>query len=437
MTLSRREALAAGAGGAALLLGGCARLTPLAREGAGPGASFDRFDPETAMLRRLTVEPAGEDRALLRAVGREAFVGRLLDASEPEPVGLTLRLRRMDGLWLDPVTAMDVPKERVIEDLQAAAILRATYGANPLRERVASFLAEHFNVSARKGDGAFYRGTEERLIREGGMGSFPALLAGVARGPAMLAYLDNDANRKGHPNENFARELLELHTLGVDGGYTQRDVQEVARCFTGWTVERRFLRPRGAFRFDESVHDGGAKTVLGRAIAPGGVEQGKAVLGMLASHPATGRHLARRLTLFLTGSPHPATEARAAEAYRASGGEIRATVGAIVRSEHLREAEPALRRPADLLVASLRATGAETDGGAALRGHLRAMGQPPYEWPMPDGYPVGGREWGSGMLARWTFAHALAHGRIEGTSVRTGDPSALALDLAGPEFQWT
>ena len=176
----------------------------------------------------------------------------------------------MDGLWLDPVTAMDVPKERVIEDLQRAAILRPTYGANPLYERVASFWAEHFNVAARKGDGAFYRGSEERLIRAGALGSFPDLLGSIARAPAMLGYLDNDANRKGHPNENFARELLELHTLGVDGGYTQRDVQEVARCFTGWTVEKRFLRPKGGFRFDPEVHDGGGKDGAGASHRAGG-----------------------------------------------------------------------------------------------------------------------------------------------------------------------
>lgn len=418
-----------------MMLGGCARLTPLAAETPSvfPRGELDR---ETVLLRRLAVEPDAELRRELKETGREALTGRLLDATEAEPLGLTLRLRRMDGLWLDPVTAMDVPRERVIEDLQAAAILRPTFGANPLYERTASFWAEHFNVSARKGDGAFYRGSEERLIRKGAMGPFPDLLRAIARGPAMLGYLDNDANRKGHPNENFARELLELHTLGVDGGYSQKDVQEVARCFTGWTVETRFLRAKGAFRFDESVHDEGTKTVLGHRIGAGGAEEGEEVLRILGSHPATGQHLARRLTLFLCGTPSAAVEGEMGRAFLQSRGDVRAMLRPLLVSEHFVEAPPVLRRPADLVVASLRATGAQTDAGGALRGYLRAMGQPPYEWPMPDGYPVAGREWHSGLLARWSFAHALAHGKIEGTSLKTDDEAGLALALAGPEFQW-
>lgn len=432
MKLSRREALAAA--GAGLLSTGCARVTPLAGASHGPQA---KLDGDERLLRRLTTEPISADRERLKVEGREAFVESLLRAEAPESTALTLRLRPMDGLHLDPVTAMDLPRERVLEGLQAAAILRATYGANPLHERMTLFWGEHFNVYARKGDGTFYRGTEEAILREHALGSFPEMLAAIARAPAMLAYLDNDANRKGHPNENFARELMELHTLGVEGPYTQRDVQEVARAFTGWTVETRFLHAKGRFRFDESVHDDGPKSVLGETVRPGGEEEGVEIVDRLARHPATAARLARRLTAYFHGASDAETERRAAHAYLASGGEIRATLRPILLSPQLRESPPFLRRPLDLVVAAVKAAGAETDAGAPLRAHLKAMGQPLYEWPMPDGYPLAERAWSAGFLPRWNFAHAFAHGEIDGTSLPEGTrASELAAALAAPEFQW-
>ncbi|RYG79781.1 DUF1800 family protein, partial [bacterium] len=295
VTLSRREALLAAG---AATLAGCARVTPLAREASTQAGPAAELTSEERLLRRLVTEPTPSDRALLRSEGRDRFVAAILRADAEESSNLVLRLRHLDGLHLDPVTAMDLPKERVLNDLQQGAILRATYGANPLLERMVLFWGEYFNVYARKADATFYRGEEERILRAHALGSFPAMVAAIAKAPAMLAYLDNDANRKGHPNENFARELMELHTLGVEGPYAQRDVQEVARAFTGWTVETRFLRPRGHFRFDEDAHDSGAKTVLGEPIPSGGVEEGETIVARLARHPATATRLARRLTRY-------------------------------------------------------------------------------------------------------------------------------------------
>ena len=430
MTLTRREALAA----TGLLAAGCARVTPLAREADGPAPELDA---DEKLLRRLTTEGTKADRERLRSGGREAFVENLLRADSEEPTALALRLRPLDGIHLDPATAVDLPRERILEGLQTAALLRATFGANPLRERMVLFWGEHFNVYARKGDGAFFRGTEEAILREHSLGSFPELLGKIAEAPVMLAYLDNDANRRGHPNENFARELMELHSLGANGPYTQRDVQEVARAFTGWTVEDRFLRPKGRFRFDEDVHDAGPKTILGTPLKTTGADQGREIVARLALHPATAARLAKRLTLFFHGAEDPATEAQAEKAFLASKGDLRATLRPILMSPRLTESPPFLRRPLDLLVASLRATGAETDAGPGLRAHLKAMGQPLYEWPMPDDYPLAERAWSAGLLPRWSFAHALAHNGIDGTTLPAGsDPARLALALAAPEFQW-
>ena len=434
--MNRREVLlGAGVGAGLVALAGCAKLTPLAQA---PKVA-EGVDRETIRLRRLGIEPGAEDLAKLRRLGVEAFTERLLEADLSETDALSLRLRPIDALGVDGVTQMDLPRERVIEGLQTAAILRGAYGANQLLERLTIFWGEHFNVYARKGDGAFYRGgIEEALVRKHALGLFPELLMGFAKAPGMLAYLDNPSNLKGDPNENFARELMELHSLGVEGPYSQRDVQEVAKAFTGWTLETRFLRPKGTFRFDEEAHERGARVVLGETVPAGGVKQGEAIVARLALHPATAAHLARRLTLFFLGSPHPEIAAKAAEAFLKSRGDLRATLRPILMSEAMADAPPVLRRPFDALVASIKATGAETDAGAALRGHLRAMGQPLYEWPMPDGYPLAERAWGSGLIPRWNFARALAHGEISGTTIAEGlDPHETALRLASPEFSWS
>jgi hypothetical protein len=225
-------------------------------------------------------------------MGREAFVDEQLhptDASEPQI--LTLRLRGMVGEARDSGAwdLQDLPERDVLRQLSQAALLRAVYSHWQLRERLVDLWTNHFNIYARKNRGAYYTPTDQaNVIRAHALGTFPDLLRASARSPAMLGYLDNEANRKGVPNENYARELLELHTLGVNGGYTQRDVREVARCLTGWTIEDRFLRRRGTFRFAAERHDNGEKIVLGHRIPAGGGEgDGERVLDIVCAHPST------------------------------------------------------------------------------------------------------------------------------------------------------
>jgi uncharacterized protein (DUF1800 family) len=211
---------------------------------------------------------------------------------------------------------------------------------------------------------------------------------------------------------------MELHTLGVHGGYTQKDVQEVARCLTGWTVEQRFLRRRGAFRFDASRHDDGPKTVLGVKIPAGGGERdGERVLEILAAHPSTARFLARKLCRYFLGAEGTPWEAKLAAIYTKTGGDIRAMLRPLLLSEELLAAPPILKRPFDFMVSALRALSADTDGGKPLQEHLSRMGQPLYQWPMPDGYPDRTASWTGSLLARWNFALALSAGEVSGTRV--------------------
>jgi uncharacterized protein (DUF1800 family) len=363
---------------------------------------------------------------------------------------------------MNSVEMEDLHREEIVRQLQQAALLRAVYGANPLKERMVDFWSDHFNVFGRKETVAWRKGSdEESVVREHALGKFPEMLRASARSPAMLAYLDNEQNRSGHANENYARELMELHTLGVDGGYSQRDIQEVARCFTGWTVENRFLRRKGTFRFDEDRHDDGEKTVLGEPIPAGGGERdGDRVLEIVSTHPSTARFLAKKLTIYFLGRRSESVERSIARAYTRTGGDIRAMLRPILLSDELLQGRPILKRPLDLVASALRALDGTTDGGSAIQAHLAAMGQAPYEWPMPDGYPVKPTAWSGSMLPRWNFAFALASGRIRGTELEGGGLSreeqveallgvrpsfdllaaverdGLGVALAAPEFQW-
>lgn len=468
MEVSRRKVLQSGLGvGAAIGLGnaisGCgavtARMVAPRREVELPEL---KRSPEIAFLDRTSFGSTDADLKRYREEGKEATIKRLLAANEEEPIALTAMLHKFDVLRMESVELFDLPKARVVDQLQAAAIVRATYSTNQLQERMVDFWSNHFNVFALKGDGAFYKGRQEQdSVRKHAMGNFRDLLASVSESVSMITYLDSDRNEKGRPNENFAREILELHTLGVDGGYSQKDIQEVARCFSGWMVETRHFRPKGEFRFEIEKHDQGEKLVLGKKIPAGfGLEDvvgstdqhrdhPGGVYDILAAHPATARHLARKLVAWFAGDRDEALEKQVAAAYLQSKGDIRSTIRPILESDFLVSGPPRVRRPFEFLVASLRRANAQTAGDGPLQEHLRSMGQAMYEWPMPDGYPIDARSWAGSMVPRWKFAHALASDAIRGTNIHLADLSLptdflasakpevrFAAYLSAPEFQW-
>jgi uncharacterized protein (DUF1800 family) len=429
--LSRREAL--GALGAATLAAGCAPIAARVR----PKAAASDFalpktdvDPGVRLFARAGFGHRPGDLKDYAERGHRATVERLLRADEADDPALTMQILRLEVFRTNALDQSDLLTEReAMGQLQRAAILRAVYGPNPLQERLADFWTNHFCIYGRKGQAKFRLGSDtSEVIRKNALGKFPDMLRASAHSPAMLGFLDAEANRKGSPNENYARELLELHTLGVNGGYTQRDIQEIARCFTGWTLEDRFLRRRGTFRFDPDRHDPGAKEVLGHRIpAGGGKEDGDRVLDIVASHPSTARYLAEKLCLAFVGERSSSLEERLAEDYRKTGGEIRTMMRTLLVSDEFRDGPPILKRPLDLVAGALRALDGTTDGGAGIHAHLAAMGQPLYEWPMPDGYPTDTQTWAGAMLPRWNFAFALGAGTIEGTSLSLASLGTPAL----------
>jgi uncharacterized protein (DUF1800 family) len=345
---------------------------------------------------------------------------------------------------------MDKRPARIVGELQAARMLRAVITERQLQEVMVDFWLNHFNVFSGKGELRWYLTDWERtVIRPHALGRFPALLRASARHPAMLFYLDNwlstrpDWVVRGGPNkgrlaglnENYARELMELHTLGVDGGYTQRDVTEVARAFTGWTIDRP--RQDARFVFRSATHDSGAKVVLGRTFRGGGERDGEAILDLLARHPSTARFLAGKLVRrFVADEPPPALVERVALRYQETNGDIRAMLRVIFASPEFVAPDAVgakIKKPTEFVVSAVRAVGATPDarGAFALARASAEIGEGLYEAQPPTGYPDRAEAWVNPgtLLARMNFALALTEGRVPGVRV---DVEAL---VAGADRQ--
>ena len=383
--------------------------------------------------------------------------------------------------------------QRIMAELHASRILRAVYSERQLQEVMVNFWTNHFNVFAGKGADRWLLISYDRdTIRPNAMGKFSDLLTSTAESPAMLFYLDNfqsvsptvqtpfgpgqrrqrdrmfglmmggrantqagrpnpqdrEIGRNAPPtnpqrqrrgiNENYARELMELHTLGVDGGYTQKDVQEVARCFTGWTIfaprgggaaaaalmGQAARREPGTFFFNPRVHDEGEKIVLGHKIpAGGGIKDGLMVLDILANHPSTAKYISTKLVrYFVTDNPPAALVDRAAAAFARSKGDIQETLRAIVTSPEFNSPDAyraKIKRPFELTISAIRSLGAETNGGPQLHQWIARMGEPLYGYQTPNGYSDLAESWVNtgGLLERMNFGLALASNRIPGTRV--------------------
>jgi uncharacterized protein (DUF1800 family) len=349
-------------------------------------------------------------------------------------------------------------RREVLEDLNAQKILRAIYSDRQLEEVMTDFWFNHFNVFAGKGATAIYLTEYERdVIRPHVLGKFRDLLGATAKSPAMLFYLDNwqsaaantptvrAALRRGEKtqarglNENYGRELMELHTLGVDGGYTHQDVIEVARCFTGWTIRKP--RRGGGFAFDPRLHDTGKKLVLGHVIAHGGERDGEEVLDILASHPSTARFISTKLARrFVSDDPPPSLVERAAARFRETDGDIREVVRTIITSPEFFAAaanRAKVKTPFEFVVSAVRSMGGDVHNAMPLAQAIRQLGEPLYLCQPPTGYADRAGAWvNTGtLLNRMNFAVAFAGGRLRGVEPGADAGEAAALILGSPEFQ--
>ncbi|MEX1186402.1 MAG: DUF1800 domain-containing protein [Gemmatimonadaceae bacterium] len=346
----------------------------------------------------------------------------------------------------------------VVTDLQSAKVARAVASERQLQEVMTDFWFNHFNVFIRKGGPQpFYMRAYEQGIRERAFGNFRDLLGFVAKSPAMLFYLDNARSMadSGRPtlarirpraqrmrqglNENYGRELLELHTLGVDGGYTQQDVIEVARALTGWTI--RPPQEGGGFIFRPVMHDAAPKTVLGHTLPGGrGIEDGEDVLDIVARHPSTARYIATKLARrFVSDTPSTALIDRAAATFTRTDGDIREVLRTIIQSPEFFAASAyrsKVKSPFEVVVSAARALGAEPDPTPRTAGAVALLGQPLFAHQAPNGYPETGAAWintGS-ILNRINFGLAAAAGRLPGLSAENS-PIDAQLSAAPREQQ--
>ena len=326
---------------------------------------------------------------------------------------------------------------RITVQTAQARLLRAVESPRQLEEVMVDFWFNHFNVFSGKGlDRALVNSYERDAIRPNAMGRFRDLLGATAKHPAMLFYLDNWTSigadvvpgrrpgagpkaRASGLNENYARELMELHTIGVDGGYSQKDVTELARMLTGWSFDPRALaREEQGFRFDTARHDVGAKEWLGHHVDASGQGEGEFALDVLASHPATAQRVSYQLAqYFVQDAPPPALVARLAKRFIESGGDIRAVLRTLFASPEFMA--PAafgakFKTPYQFVVSAVRATGLPVGGVRPLMATLNQLGMPLYGCPTPDGYKNTQAAWlnPDAITRRIGFANTLASGRL-------------------------
>ncbi|HZM21043.1 MAG TPA: DUF1800 family protein [Anaerolineales bacterium] len=422
MTISRRDFLKLGAlVTASAALSSCA---PVYRRLGGelptvPWAPLDAQDFLT--LNRLTFGPRVEERARFQEIGLEAWVEEQLAFESINDLDCEILLRpfktlRMEANEIEAVTNQlfdSYDRERPAHELRQGTLLRQIYSRRQLYELMVEFWSDHFNIYIEKGNCFYLKTVDDReVIREHALGSFRDLVWGSAHSPAMMIYLDNQANEKSAPNENYARELMELHTLGVDGGYTQQDVMELARCLTGWNVKDHFWL--GDFVFKEDLHDIGTKNVLGLTISNSGVREAEQIIETLVTHPSTARFIATKLTRrFIADEPPQEMIEKAAQTFLSTNGDIKAVLRVILL-DGLPLAQPKYKRPANFVLSALRMTNTETDG-VAIHDHLLRMGQLYFNWPTPDGYPDRSESWQGNLMPRWQFAFGLIRNEMNGT----------------------
>jgi len=391
-------------------------------------------NPEKTEASKMSPAPAAMQNEMQMDAKKED--ASRMPANRPQDTGAPMA--KPDGSAAPKPTPAPKNPQMVVTELQRAKLLRAVYSERQLFEVMVDFWENHFSIFANKDDDRYLLTSYDRdTIRPFAMGRFRDLLGATAHSPAMLFYLDNwrssvprpyaatkdkPAGVDGGFNENYARELMELHALGVNGGYTQKDVQEVARCFSGWTIQKP--NEQGLFLYRPGLHDDGEKIVLGHKILPGGgMADGERVLDILATQPATARFIATKLARrFISDEPPQPVIDRAAAVFLKTDGSIRETLRAIITAPEFfspKTYRAKMRSPFEYVAAALRALNAETDGDRPVLDAIGRMGQPVFGRITPDGYADRADQWLSSgaMIARFNFASALATNRLKGTKI--------------------
>lgn len=399
-------------------------------------------DPRLRLVRRATMGLTAADVAAVKQDGYQQWLNDQVHYADIDDTDMDAAIAARYPLLSQTATQLSTANAGTVQNqLQEATIYRAAFSKRQLYERMVEFWSDHFNISITKV--GYLKVVDDReVIRKYALGKFSDLLWASAHSGAMLAYLDQTQSRVGAPNQNYAREIMELHTLGVNGGYTQTDVAELSRVLTGWTTTGA-----GDFFFNAARHDFGAKTVLGTtipasspAVGAAAVSEGEQMLKLLASHPSTATFIATKLLKWLL-TPEPTTSQinTIAGVFRATKGDIKLVVRAILNDAWVGNAPAKFKRPFHHVVSSLRATQPAVASTSGMRGQLNIVGQQLFFWETPDGYPDTVEYWSGNIEPRWSFATTMST-QNSATSVQlstaaylSGSPAA-AIDKIDTDY---
>ena len=442
-----------------------ANANPGDEERSGTG---EKSDDEEASLGREQRRQAELRIQELLQLPADRRMEELLAMTPPERQSLSASLRGatrerfvedMNARNRETILALGNPQQVVQRELIQGKLLRATYSERQLQEVMTDFWFNHFNVFIGKSADRYLLTSYERdVIRPHAMGKFEELLVATAKSPAMLFYLDNwvsvgpdsdvgkgvgkngykkrgDKNpperqakgKRNGLNENYGRELMELHTLGVNGGYSQKDVTEVARVFTGWTLKQP--QDGEVFSFEERMHEPGEKQVLGHRIKANGEKEGVEVLHILAHNPSTAKFICGKLaTRFVSDNPPPALLEEMTKTFLKKDGDIREVLKTMLRSQDFwsdTNYRAKVKTPLEFVVSALRASDAQVKDASDIARQLQGMGMPLYGMQPPTGYSMKAETWVSSaaLLGRMNFALALTSDRVKGTKVTSKEPT--------------
>ncbi len=396
-------------------------------------------EPDLAalLLSRAAFGARPGDVEAVRAMGEAEWIEQQLDFQAIDNSDIVRRIEEsLLTIAMTPEQLLDLDERgRAVVELHAATLYHMIFSPRLIHESLVEFWSDHFNIDQEQGLCYYFKTVDDRdVIRPNAISTFKQILSASAHSPAMLNYLNNDVSTKGRPNENYGREIMELHSQGVAVNgypYTEEDVKEVARCLTGWSWDRRQgSQTRGRFEYRAGDHDNGAKTVLGQFIpASQGIQDGNDVLDILVNTEAAPKFIATKMVRrYVTDDPlgqTPDLVDKVVQAYTLSGGDVAQMMRTILHSDEFANSfghyGGRLSRPVDLTARTLRSLGVTVDDvGANIRsgfrnivgnrGFLTAMGHVPFHWPTPDGYPDVKVNWTASatMLARWNLGLAAA-----------------------------
>jgi Protein of unknown function (DUF1800) len=437
MHATRRSLLKTAALGSGLAaLSSCGRITTAVNREFFGEAVPDKLhppegieiDPDFHLLSRAAFGPWPGDVESLKQQGQLAWIEEQLHPETITDTACDLRAEQFESLYFSAGDAYEFRKPVLRDEITRHSLLRAIYSRRQLYEVMVEFWTDHLNIDLEKGDCIYLKPSDDRdVIRAHALGNFHDLIRASATSPAMLVYLDGKTNKvrkktDDQPNENYARELMELHTMGVHGGYTQEDVREAARCLSGWTFDRnRFLAMNQSESFFKpDWHDDGAKKVLGHVI-PAGVGPGDLdrLVEIVCSHPSTASFIALKLCRrFVSASPAESLVKRVAAEFTRTRGDIKCLLRLILTSSEFKSSQgQLLKRPFKFMVSAMRALAADTQAEKSVLEPLQRMGHGLFQYPTPDGYSDDELPWMGTLMWRWNFGLALAGGNQPGVSV--------------------